>query len=82
MEMKTLWCYAGSHLGTKEGLCGVGGRRALGVGFAAREHISALGMTLKTGVETLWFYAGQNAAAPEGLCGVCERRALGIGFAA
>jgi hypothetical protein len=64
MGVDTLWCYAGQDLAAPDGGCGVGGRRALGVGSAAcwyslgREHISAFGMTLKMGVETLWCYAG------------------------
>ena len=33
--LETLWCYAGLHLAAPEGVCGVGGRRAPGVGFAA-----------------------------------------------
>jgi hypothetical protein len=34
MGVETLWCYAGLPLAAPEGVCGVGGRRALGVGFA------------------------------------------------
>ena len=36
MGVKTLWCYAGQHLVAPEGVRGVGGKRALGVEFAAK----------------------------------------------
>ena len=35
MGVETLCRYAGQHLAAREGVCGVGGRRAPGVGFAA-----------------------------------------------
>jgi hypothetical protein len=36
MGVETLWCYAGQYMATPEWVCGVGGRRALGVGFEAQ----------------------------------------------
>ena len=36
MGMEALWCSADQHLVASEGVCGMGGRRALGVGFAAQ----------------------------------------------
>ena len=54
-------------------------RRSCGYSLGS-EHISALGMILKMGVETLWCYAGQYMATPEWVCGVGGRRALGVGF--
>jgi hypothetical protein len=56
-------------------------RRSCGL-CLGRGHVSALGMTLKMGVETLWCHAGQHLAVPEGVCGVSGRRGLGVGFAA
>ena len=35
MGVETLWCYAGQQLAAPGGVCGGGGKRALGVGFAA-----------------------------------------------
>ena len=36
LGVETLWCYVGLHLAAQEGVYGVGGRRALAVGFAAK----------------------------------------------